>query len=324
MHDKNKVLPQFKTNGTKKHFPNDHDDVQPETITLLDILPSFIHLSATRMAMGSMINEPDSIPDTYDDSGDDVASTDALSWATEPQWFRLVASFMLQAILERYLDLDLPPPSDASPVLDAFAWGYIAPASNDTNHISSLKPTQLADKHKSLAIPDSDEGDITALGTTPSSSPTTLPPSHSAIFILCTEKAPSEAGKAWRALRLQALSLLVPSDASTSLQEHLTKVRLHHPIRTFEKDLLGYLSDLIYSVEEPVLVQLERVWPAWVAARDGAGERDGEDMVCGEGDDVDGSGWLEEAGERVTVGGNELREEEVEALMVLSEEWWDR
>jgi len=324
LRNRNKTLPQIQTNGTNTHSSDEHDSTQPETITLLDILPAFIHLSATRMAMGSMINEPETIPDTYEDSSDDVASTDTLSWATEPQWLRLAASFMLQAILEQYLDLDFPRPSDASYVLEVFAWGYIETTPNATNKSSHPKTTtQLGvDKTKSLAIPDSDEGDITALGTTPDSSPTTLPPSHSDIFILRTEKAPGEAGKAWRALRLQAMSLLVPSDENTSLQEQLAKVRLHHPLRTFEKDLLGFLTGLFYSVEEPLLVQLERVWPAWAAARDGAGAGNDEDVMCGE-DNLDRSGWLEEAGEKVTVGGNELSEGEVEALMALLGEWWD-
>ena len=114
-------------------------------------------------------------------------------------------------------------------------------------------------------------------------------------------------------------------DGGRSLQAHMLKVRLHHPIHSFVKDLLGFLTGMFESVEEPVLVQLERVGPAWVAARGGGGEsqegmEDDGEMVCGEGGDR--SGWLEEAGEKVIVGGMELREEEVEALMGLVEEWW--
>lgn len=311
-------------NSYGKHITDQDNIVQPGIVTLLDILPSFIHLSATRMAMGSITSEPESIPDTYEDSvdlSDDTASGDTLSWATEPQWLQLAASFMLQAILERRLDLIPSPANDASHVLEAFAWGYI-----DTPSDTAKDSTARLRTDKSLTIPDSDEGDITALGTTPTSSPTALLPSHSDIFILRTEKTPQEAGKAWRTLRLQAMSLLVPDVGdSTSLQEHMMKLRLHHPVPAFVKDLLGFLSGLFCSVEEPVLVQLERVWPAWVAARNDRGNRHGTledevDMVCDGKDDI--VGWLREAGEKVTVGGNDLRETEVEALMALVNDLW--
>jgi len=318
--------PRLGANGVAKHYTDTQDETQPETVTLLDILPSFIHLSATRMAMGSMIHEPESTPDTYDDDiipSDDAASTDTLSWATEPQWLRLAASFMLQTILERYLDPHLPLPNSPSHVLEAFSWGYIttssASASSGPHNSSKADPTRHR-TDKSLTIPDSDEGDITVLGTTPASSPTTLPPSHSNIFVLRTETTPDEAGSAWGALRLQAMSLLIPDDNTVSLRDRLMKVQMHHPVDAFEKDLFGFLTGLLYSVEEPVLGQLERVWPAWVAARDRGVEEEESDMVKVE--DGDRSGWLEAAGEKVTVGGNELGEKEVEALMHLVEEWW--
>jgi hypothetical protein len=246
----------------------DNDDKQ-NSVTLLDLIPSFIDLTAKRMTMGDNMNgrasnnSSNSPTPQCEDPSSETASGQ-LAWATEPQWLRLAAAFMLQAVLKAHLDHDLLRPPGASFILEAFAWGWIPSFSSKAvseNRTSSTPHDNRIRIDRSVTIPDSDEGDITILTSTPIA----IPPSQPALFVLKHEENTSSAGVSWRALRLQALDLLIPSPGD-DVHAHLVKLREHHPYNVWEQQLLDFLQHLFTSIEQPLLVQLERVYPAWAAA----------------------------------------------------------
>ena len=71
----------------------------PDSVSLLDLLPSFISLSASRAHLGPEAEE----------------------FVVQPRWMRLAAEWMLQAVLEQYRIFGAEGPGL---VEESFAWGY--------------------------------------------------------------------------------------------------------------------------------------------------------------------------------------------------------
>jgi len=331
--------------------PNAERDEKSDFVTLLDLLPMFMNLTATIMSTGlhdQTTPTPSSPTSPSDDQDKASTSTSSdLVWASEPQWLTLVANFMLQAVMEQYLVLQAT--GSVSPILDAFAWGRFptvqtAPFTTTTNQ---AKDTAAMTATRSMTIPDSDEGDITALGTTPLSSPDHTPSSHPSLFVMQSEDSPASAGATWRRLRLQALALLEPphpsksffstrslTDHRTQIEDHLNALALHHKYADFETSMLEFLAHLFHSRQPPLLTQLETVFPAWMASGPPGmgsqsqgtqtqsqtyGQAQGRSLGNGSNaaQPADGNrrGWLTAAHLTVRAGSMELTEEEVDTLM---------
>ena len=330
-------------------------------VTLLDLLPLFMDLTATIMSsnLHDHPTPPPSSPTSAPDDQDKTSTTSDMVWASEPQWLDLAAKFMLQAVMEQYLDLQQF--GSASPILDAFAWGKFPTVQNEPFTTDLAKDTAAMVATRGTTIPDSDEGDITALGNTPASSPDNTPSSHPSLFVTQAEDSPESAGATWRHLRLQALSLLEPSqpfpsnhslddDGRTSpkshahIENHLRLLSSHHTYSDFETLMLDFLAHLYHSRQPPLLTQLETVYPAWMASgppgmlsqsqgtqtlSQSQTQPQSQPQGQSTGDEADGAqsvgrnGWLAAAHLTVRACSMELTEDEVDTLMhMLSMQWF--
>ena len=359
--------------------PDAARDERSDFVTLLDLLPMFMNLTATIMSTGlhdqttptpSSPTSPTSPTDDQDKSS--TSTTSELVWASEPQWLTLAANFMLQAVLEQYLSPSLSLSSSlssslqatgfATSILDAFSWGKFPAVHAEPFSTNQAKDNAAMTATRSMTIPDSDEGDITALGTTPLSSPDHTPSSHPSLFVMQSEDSSGSAGATWRRLRLQALSLLEPpehlrayiTDHRAHIQDHLRLLSQHHKYSDFETSMLEFLAHLFHSRQPPLLTQLETVYPAWMASGPPGmgsqtqgmqmqsqshpqpqvqsqtqtyGQAQGQSLGNGgnraQPADRNRKGWLAAAHLTVRAGSMELTEEEVDTLMhMLSMQWF--
>jgi hypothetical protein len=307
--------------------PEAAKDEEPDFITLLDLLPPFMDLTATIMSTGLHDPTPSSPPSSPSKS----STTTDLIWASEPQWLDLAARFMLQAVIEQYLLLHQH--GSATPILDAFAWGKF-PAVQSAP-FTGERAREAVSVTRSMTIPDSDEGDITALGNTPVSSPDNTPSSHPSLFVMQSEDSPESAGATWRRLRMQALSLLEPPkpvkislpNHGAHIETHLHALSQHHKYADFETSMLEFLAHLFHSRQPPLLTQLEMVYPAWMASGPPGMLSQATQMQTQSpsqtGPPPDRRGWLAATNLNVRAGSMELTEEEVDKLMhMLSMQWF--
>lgn len=170
-------------------------------VSLLDILPLFMQVSAARNALSnSTLNET---------------------------WMDLAGGLMLQACLEQFLVYG----AHGSGVVDeAFAWGH--------QSISTDGRDEAGTNEKTSEVNDMFEDAIYE-----------------------TEVV------GWRDAKTYFRGLLVPDDAALlspetdqprGLISHLEAVSSEHPLVAFEMRMLAFLDALSQSIEEPVLVQLEK------------------------------------------------------------------
>ncbi|KAK5126335.1 hypothetical protein LTR85_010571 [Meristemomyces frigidus] len=192
-------------------------------VSLLDLLPLFMHVSAARNAMSD-------------------------SSATE-QWMRMAGDFMLQASLEQYLVVG-GQGSDA--VDEAFAWGYKerprpaseymdvdGPGADDDDSTDEVNDMfEDADYTTEVAGWRQEKAHYLAL---------LFPPSTAAKSSKDTYSVPSSDGAG------EGRQSALEADLVSILEFAAAK----HPIANFDASILSFLVALSQSVAKPVLVQLE-------------------------------------------------------------------
>lgn len=153
-----------------------------ESVTLLDLLPLFMRLTATVQKIhNSEIN---------------------------PEWMRLATQWMQQACLEQYLIYGA---SGSDAVDEAFAWGYKSNAEEADN--------------------------------------------LNAMFESSSQTAEEVQG--WAECKTRALGALI-LHGEEDVRSHLARLAEKMSMREFGREVLGFLEALVKSVDEPVLVQLEK------------------------------------------------------------------
>lgn len=271
------------SNSSLDFYMRDDDNADgPETVMLLDLIPSFLALTASRAQLAVDIEEQSNGDDA------DEGSIAASGWSPGQRWLELVADMMLQAVLERVQALSKVPHNDTdmqlrlSEVVDeAFAWG-LPSVNSGGDALDSSDATQehydelliLLSESSRTSSAESAHQPEELYPTSPSAS---VPPSHPV------------PGSTFCALRDQRLSLLNPfltahkhisidltgSPTTSQTQrfrafdKDFQKLVKQYPMAAYEAQMLGFLSALHQGIEErPLLVELEE-----------QAEGDGEDTM---------------------------------------------
>ncbi|KAL1303282.1 hypothetical protein AAFC00_006689 [Neodothiora populina] len=195
-------------------------------LSLMDLLPSFMYLSAARAQLNA-------------------------DFGITQHWMNLAGEFMLLSVLENYMCFRA---SDPELVNEAFAWGFL-PGSDrhQSEHLGGKldEPMEIdcevegdrrwdgeAVVNQMFAADLADE-DVVDFGQDP---PTTT--------------AETEI-EDWEEIRNQYMSRL-RHGPHVSTADHFTRVAADFSMVTFEERIASYLAALSQSIEPPVLVQLER------------------------------------------------------------------
>lgn len=176
-------------------------------------------------------------------------SKDDADWRTTQTWLKLAADFVLQAVLEEYLDYGT---GGVGPLLEAFAWGVEGMTDSDDHGDELVQGSLDAQDQAEASKQDSN-----------------------AVFRLerdnAARKRQIQGTSAWAKMRTEHLMKIIPHrvqgrEASTLSQpevahaertrQHLETVRNRHPTQVFEKTMLSFLGDMAESQPQPLLSQL--------------------------------------------------------------------
>ena len=190
-----------------------------EYISLLDLLPQFMQISAARNAMSnSNLSE---------------------------QWMRMAGEFMLQACLEQYLVVGA---NGSDAVDEAFAWGYKAREQDgDSMEIDGKGGETPEDEVNEMLEDEIYETEVDGWTAVKQHYLELLFPPSAAKSSKDTYSVSSSDEDAAADRRATAADIV----------SRLEMTAAQHPIDTFEKTILSYLAGMSLSIPKPVLVQLE-------------------------------------------------------------------
>ncbi|KAB8342999.1 hypothetical protein FH972_022593 [Carpinus fangiana] len=196
---------------------------------LLDLVPEFIQLTATRMHLHG---EGDNA-----DEEDDQAQ-----WGVSEGWLRLAADMMLQSCRDSPANIV----RTIHPALEAFSWGPLPlRLSGQTNQTDRMDIDEhvSSDLFRSQLDGNGDDFSQDRLWRKDGEDPANL---NSIFNIPSGPEATSSSPETWNALRADHINR-IPDD-----------IRNSEPSHAFHPALMGFLRSLMTSIAPPLLSQLER------------------------------------------------------------------